>query len=72
MENDKTFKFHYVYSLQFSLMKFFLSLVDVLPFGGVGNSGMGRYHGKYGFDTFTHKKSCLGKNLKPLGEKLAS
>ncbi|KAM7344321.1 aldehyde dehydrogenase type III isoform 3-T3 [Cochliomyia hominivorax] len=46
--------------------------VDVLPFGGVGSSGMGCYHGKYGFDTFTHKKSCLGKNLKPLGEKLAS
>ncbi|XP_046810910.1 aldehyde dehydrogenase, dimeric NADP-preferring isoform X2 [Lucilia cuprina] len=46
--------------------------VDVLPFGGVGSSGMGCYHGKYGFDTFTHKKSCLGKDLKPLGEKLAS
>ena len=26
-----------------------------LPFGGVGNSGMGRYHGWYGFDTFTHE-----------------
>lgn len=30
-----------------------------LPFGGVGNSGMGAYHGKYGFDTFTHKKAVL-------------
>lgn len=30
-----------------------------LPFGGVGNSGMGNYHGKYGFDTFTHEKSIL-------------
>lgn len=28
-----------------------------LPFGGVGNSGMGRYHGKYSFDTFSHKKA---------------
>jgi aldehyde dehydrogenase (NAD+) len=28
-----------------------------LPFGGVGSSGMGMYHGKYGFDTFTHFKS---------------
>ncbi len=28
-----------------------------LPFGGVGNSGMGHYHGKYGFETFTHLKS---------------
>lgn len=32
-----------------------------LPFGGVGNSGMGQYHGKYGFDTFSHKKSVLKK-----------
>ncbi len=32
-----------------------------LPFGGVGNSGMGSYHGKYGFDTFTHYKSILDK-----------
>ncbi|XP_064547889.1 aldehyde dehydrogenase family 3 member B1 isoform X1 [Drosophila montana] len=46
--------------------------VDTLPFGGVGMSGMGSYHGKYGFDTFTHKKSCLGKNLAMLGEKMAS
>lgn len=30
-----------------------------LPFGGVGNSGMGAYHGKYGFDTFTHEKAVL-------------
>ena len=28
-----------------------------LPFGGVGNSGYGAYHGKFSFDTFTHKKS---------------
>ena len=27
-----------------------------LPFGGVGASGMGQYHGKYSFDTFTHEK----------------
>lgn len=31
----------------------------MLPFGGVGASGMGRYHGKYSFDTFTHEKACL-------------
>lgn len=30
-----------------------------LPFGGVGQSGMGRYHGKYSFDTFSHTKSVL-------------
>ena len=30
-----------------------------LPFGGVGNSGMGAYHGKYGFETFTRPKAIL-------------
>ena len=32
-----------------------------LPFGGIGNSGMGRYHGKYTFDTFSHEKSVVKK-----------
>lgn len=32
-----------------------------LPFGGVGNSGMGSYHGKQSFDTFTHYRSMLKK-----------
>lgn len=32
-----------------------------LPFGGVGNSGIGAYHGKLGFDTFSHKKSIVKK-----------
>lgn len=30
-----------------------------LPFGGIGDSGIGRYHGKYSFDVFTHQKSVL-------------
>jgi acyl-CoA reductase-like NAD-dependent aldehyde dehydrogenase len=30
-----------------------------LPFGGVGNSGMGRYHGHYGFETFSHHKAVM-------------
>jgi aldehyde dehydrogenase (NAD+) len=30
-----------------------------LPFGGIGSSGQGRYHGKYSFDTFSHAKSIL-------------
>ena len=34
---------------------------DHLPFGGVGNSGIGSYHGKTGFDTFSHQKSVLEK-----------
>ncbi|KAJ2948615.1 hypothetical protein O0L34_g7869 [Tuta absoluta] len=46
--------------------------VDTLPFGGVGNSGIGAYHGKATFDTFTHKKSCLVKNFASIGEKLGS
>ena len=32
-----------------------------LPFGGVGPSGMGAYHGKWGFDIFTHHKAVLKK-----------
>ncbi|XP_039435477.1 aldehyde dehydrogenase, dimeric NADP-preferring-like isoform X4 [Culex pipiens pallens] len=46
--------------------------VESLPFGGVGPSGMGAYHGKYSFDTFTHRKSCLAKDFNMIGEKLAS
>lgn len=37
-----------------------LSVPD-LPFGGVGPSGMGSYHGKQSFDTFSHRKSVLKK-----------
>jgi aldehyde dehydrogenase (NAD+) len=36
-----------------------------LPFGGVGASGMGVYHGKAGFDAFSHHKSVLRKPTKP-------
>ena len=35
-----------------------------LPFGGVGQSGMGSYHGKAGFDTFTHHKGILKKHAR--------
>lgn len=34
---------------------------DYLPFGGVGNSGIGNYHGKFGFETFSHQKSILDR-----------
>jgi len=30
-----------------------------LPFGGVGGSGVGRYHGKFGFDEFSHQRSVM-------------
>ncbi|HBE77385.1 MAG TPA: aldehyde dehydrogenase family protein, partial [Firmicutes bacterium] len=33
-----------------------------MPFGGVGDSGMGGYHGKASFDTFSHQKSILKKS----------
>ena len=35
-----------------------------LPFGGFKNSGIGNYHGKYSFSTFTHEKSVLFKSTK--------
>jgi aldehyde dehydrogenase (NAD+) len=34
-------------------------VVGQLPFGGTGPSGYGAYHGKTGFDTFSHHRSCL-------------
>jgi len=39
--------------------------VPDLPFGGVGESGTGSYHGKSGFDTFSHFKAVLGKPTRP-------
>jgi coniferyl-aldehyde dehydrogenase len=38
---------------------FLHAAIESLPFGGVGASGMGKYHGKAGFDTFSHQKSIL-------------
>ncbi|XP_036623745.1 aldehyde dehydrogenase, dimeric NADP-preferring-like [Trichosurus vulpecula] len=38
--------------------------VHTLPFGGVGDSGMGAYHGKKSFEIFSHRRSCLIKPLK--------
>ncbi|KAK4741041.1 hypothetical protein SAY87_024629 [Trapa incisa] len=37
--------------------------VPSLPFGGVGESGMGAYHGKFSFDAFSHKKAVLYRSL---------
>lgn len=36
-----------------------------LPFGGIGSSGMGSYHGRYSYETFSHKKSILDKPIWP-------
>ncbi|SIK19481.1 Putative short-chain dehydrogenase/reductase [Mycobacteroides abscessus subsp. abscessus] len=38
------------------------AVIPKLPFGGVGASGMGAYHGKAGFDEFSHRKSTLYKS----------
>ncbi len=40
-------------------------LVPQLPFGGVGRSGMGAYHGRWGFETFSHRKSVLTRPTRP-------
>jgi aldehyde dehydrogenase (NAD+) len=36
-----------------------------LPFGGVGPSGMGAYHGRFGFEEFSHKKAVMTKMTRP-------
>ena len=36
---------------------------DKLPFGGIGHSGIGSYHGKFSFDTFTHYKPIVIKSF---------
>ncbi|MDT4920817.1 MAG: aldehyde dehydrogenase [Pseudonocardiales bacterium] len=40
-------------------------LVPGLPFGGVGNSGTGAYHGKWGYETFSHRKAVLRRPSRP-------
>lgn len=36
---------------------------QALPFGGVGESGYGTYHGKYSFEAFSHIRSVMEKDL---------
>jgi aldehyde dehydrogenase (NAD+) len=43
----------------------FQTVTARLPFGGVGPSGMGAYHGKFGFEEFSHRKSVLTKPTRP-------
>ncbi|EFC82831.1 aldehyde dehydrogenase family protein [Parafrankia sp. EUN1f] len=40
-------------------------LVPSLPFGGVGASGMGAYHGEWGFQTLSHRKAVLARSNRP-------
>ncbi|XP_041029942.1 aldehyde dehydrogenase family 3 member B1 [Carcharodon carcharias] len=37
-------------------------ILNTLPFGGIGYSGIGAYHGKFSFDTFSHKRACVLKS----------
>ena len=39
--------------------------IPSLPFGGVGGSGYGSYHGRAGFDTFSHRKAVLARAVHP-------
>jgi aldehyde dehydrogenase (NAD+) len=39
--------------------------IPSLPFGGVGASGMGAYHGRHGFETFSHRRAVLSKPTVP-------
>ena len=39
--------------------------VPGLPFGGVGESGIGAYHGRAGFERFSHLKPVLSKPVRP-------
>lgn len=70
-------KFSYIIFFSFQncfhlLINNFLFSVDTLPFGGVGASGMGAYHGKNTYDTFVHKKGILIKNFNFISETLGS
>lgn len=61
--NDKNLQDHIIEKIEFGggcINNGLLHLINIkLPFGGVGNSGMGSYHGKYSFEVFSHKKSIL-------------
>ncbi len=45
-------------------------VVPNLPFGGVGNSGMGRYKGKASIDAFSNPRSVLDKGLSEKGNNM--
>lgn len=46
-------------------------VAEALPFGGVGKSGIGAYHGKHSFKTFSHKKAVLHRGFNPIIEWVA-
>lgn len=46
-------------------------VAEALPFGGVGKSGIGAYHGKHSFKTFSHEKAVLVRGFNPIIEWVA-
>jgi len=53
-------KYYSCFCFPFGFFTYLMQLaVHTLPFGGVGESGVGAYHGKFSFDTFSHKKAVL-------------
>ncbi|MFI3210370.1 MAG: aldehyde dehydrogenase [Peptostreptococcaceae bacterium] len=66
--NDKKFSEYILTNFSFGGGCLNDTLVHVaskhLPFGGVGSSGIGRYHGKYSFKTFTYEKAVVKKNFR--------
>ena len=65
---DKDFENYFIDNVQFGggcINDTILHLTaPTLPFGGVGESGMGAYHGKRGFQTFSHHKTIVKKGTK--------
>lgn len=65
---DKSVQHFYLENVQFGGATVNDTLMHIcspnLAFGGVGSSGLGAYHGKRGFDTFSHYKSILKKSYK--------
>ncbi|KAI4388103.1 hypothetical protein MLD38_000465 [Melastoma candidum] len=61
--NDKRFREHFVTEVSAGGLVVNDTTIHLgvltLPFGGVGDSGMGSYHGKFSFDAFSHKKAVL-------------
>ena len=64
--NNKAIQKKVINSLSFGGASINDTLIHIttnhLPFGGVGNSGMGQYHGEYGYATLTHLKPVLKKS----------
>ncbi|KAL5976627.1 hypothetical protein ACLOJK_020960 [Asimina triloba] len=65
--NDETLKRRFVEETSSGSVTFNDAIVqfalDTIPFGGVGQSGFGKYHGKFSFDAFSNDKAVLRRNF---------